>query len=385
MTRPPDNAERAAYVALVASLSIVQINLLAAQASFGVAAIAWLLVAFRERRAPVPAFFWPLALFGAATLASAAFSEDPRASLVDCKQLVLFLMVPMVARLARGPRAMTALNSILVVGAIGALIGVAEYALFGFDDLHRRPTGSLSHYMTYSGVIMLALSSAVARLVYYPDQRVWPAIAVPAMCVALAVTFARNAWIGTVAAVTTILGARRLRLLAAVPIVVGLCLLIAPAGIRNRALSIFDPSNPTNRDRVAMLTIGRRIVADHPWFGVGPDQIKVVYAAYRPPDAVNPTNPHLHNVPMNIAAERGLPALAVWLWFIAAAAAPLWRQVREGPAQAIAAAGLAAIVAMLAAGLFEYNFGDSEFLMLFLGLITLPFAARARSIDPEGR
>jgi hypothetical protein len=29
---------------------------------------------------------------------------------------------------------------------------------------------------------------------------------------------------------------------------------------------------------------------------------------------------------------------------------------------------------MLAAGLFEYNFGDSEFLMLFLVLITLPYA-----------
>ena len=29
---------------------------------------------------------------------------------------------------------------------------------------------------------------------------------------------------------------------------------------------------------------------------------------------------------------------------------------------------------MLAAGLFEYNFGDSEFLMLFLMLVTLPFA-----------
>jgi hypothetical protein len=33
------------------------------------------------------------------------------------------------------------------------------------------------------------------------------------------------------------------------------------------------------------------------------------------------------------------------------------------------------VVAMLSAGLFEYNFGDSEFLMLFLGLVTLPFAA----------
>jgi hypothetical protein len=40
-----------------------------------------------------------------------------------------------------------------------------------------------------------------------------------------------------------------------------------------------------------------------------------------------------------------------------------------------AAAALAAVAAMLAAGLFEYNFGDSEFLMLFLVLVTLPFAA----------
>jgi hypothetical protein len=37
--------------------------------------------------------------------------------------------------------------------------------------------------------------------------------------------------------------------------------------------------------------------------------------------------------------------------------------------------GLGAVAAMLAAGMFEYNFGDSEFLMLFLVLVTLPFAA----------
>ena len=41
----------------------------------------------------------------------------------------------------------------------------------------------------------------------------------------------------------------------------------------------------------------------------------------------------------------------------------------------LTATALAALVAMLTAGLFEYNFGDSEFLMLFLLLITLPFAA----------
>ena len=41
----------------------------------------------------------------------------------------------------------------------------------------------------------------------------------------------------------------------------------------------------------------------------------------------------------------------------------------------LAAAGMGALVAMLAAGLSEYNFGDSEFLMLLLVLMTLPFAA----------
>ena len=42
------------------------------------------------------------------------------------------------------------------------------------------------------------------------------------------------------------------------------------------------------------------------------------------------------------------------------------------------------MAAMLAAGLFEYNFGDSEFLMLFLVLVTLPFAALPRR-DLTGR
>jgi hypothetical protein len=37
------------------------------------------------------------------------------------------------------------------------------------------------------------------------------------------------------------------------------------------------------------------------------------------------------------------------------------------------AAALAALLGMVAAGLFEYNFGDSEVVTLFLYLLTLPF------------
>ena len=103
----------------------------------------------------------------------------------------------------------------------------------------------------------------------------------------------------------------------------------------------------------------------------------MAYADYRPENGVNETNPHLHNVPLQIAAERGLPALVLWGWFIAAVVGDLTRRLREPATRAPAAAGLAAIAAMLAAGLFEYNFGDSEFLMLLLVLVTLPAASAA--------
>jgi O-antigen ligase len=78
---------------------------------------------------------------------------------------------------------------------------------------------------------------------------------------------------------------------------------------------------------------------------------------------------------MQIAAERGLPALVLWLLFVVVAATGLWRIRRDPAVRPLAAAGLSAIAAMLVAGTSEYNFGDSEFLMLFLLVITLPFAA----------
>jgi O-antigen ligase len=106
-----------------------------------------------------------------------------------------------------------------------------------------------------------------------------------------------------------------------------------------------------------------------------------VYEQYRPDYAVNKSNPHLHNVPLQIAAERGVLALAAWLAFMGVLALGLFRMFRRGGDRTLAATGLAAMAAMLSAGLFEYNFGDSEFLMMFLVLVTLPFAA-ARAGEP---
>jgi putative inorganic carbon (hco3(-)) transporter len=72
-----------------------------------------------------------------------------------------------------------------------------------------------------------------------------------------------------------------------------------------------------------------------------------------------------------------VPAFAIWLWFLVALVRDLWARVRTtGDVDRYLAAGaLAAVAALLTAGLFEYNFGDSEVLMLFLILVTLPAAA----------
>jgi O-antigen ligase len=311
-------------------------------------------------------------------------SADPMYSLERAKQFLLFLVVPVTMRLARGTRADKVVDVVIALGAIAAIVGIVQWAALGYDE-QNRPRGTLGHWMTYSGLLMLVVCAAVSRLIFAERKQrwIWPAVAVPSLLVALIASLTRNAWIGTLAGAGTLMAIRSKRLLMILPVVIVAALLVP--SIRTRALSSFDPNFPGNADRVAMLTAGVAIVKDHPLFGVGMNMMPREYLKYRTAgarDSAGATEPetrsHLHNVPMQIAAERGLPALAAWLWFVFAAAVGLWRLVRHGNHKAVAGAGFAALVAMVAAGLFEHNFGDSEFLILFLALITLPFAAEER-------
>jgi O-antigen ligase len=378
MTSPSDDLlRRAGFVLVAISLAATQWSLFVAQLGLYLAAIIWMVLNSRQGRwRELPPFMLPLLAYAGWTLVSAAASVDPGASFLDSKQLVLFLMVPVVATFARGALAGRTIDVIIVAGSAAALVGIAQYSLQGYDTLDNRATGPLSHWMTFSGGLMLVTCAALARLFYMGREWIWPAIAVPALVVALFYSLTRNAMVGLVAAVGVLMAERNWRLLLALPILGVIFAVAAPGIVLTRVQSIGDMSDPATRDRIAMLRSGVHMVTDNPLTGVGPDMVKVVYAHYRDRDAVNETNPHLHNVPMQIAAERGLPALALWLWFVVVASRDLWRQLRTGEHKAVAGAGVAAMVAMLVAGQFEYNFGDSEFLLLFLGLITLPYAAR---------
>jgi len=385
---PPDfsivtRLERAGLLATLGIAGALQLSIALAQSLLALAVVCWLTVTIVKREAfQVPRFFWPLAGLAAVTLVSAGLSPDPRVSVADTKQLLLFLMVPLTYRFVRGNSGATLLLVVVSVGAASAAFGIVQYGILHYDHLGQRPRGTLGHYMTYSGLLMLVIGVALAQLLFGKRDRTWAALVMPALAVAVALTFTRSAWVGACTAAATLLALKDFRLMAVLPVVAALFVATAPASVTARFASIFDLEDPTNRDRVAMVREGERMIRQHPFFGVGPNMVEVVYEIYRDPNAVETINPHLHNVPMQIAAERGLPALGLWLAFVALVIYDLGRGFRSGRLPAVsAAAGLAAMVSMLAAGLFEYNFGDSEFLMLLLLLITVPFAASFPATD----
>jgi putative inorganic carbon (HCO3(-)) transporter len=377
---------RVALIGLALTVAAVQFSIAIAEIFLAVTLAAWVVMLVVERRQPsAPPWMLPLMLYAVWTMASAALSPDLATSLSECKQLVLLLLVPLTYEIVDEPSAMILTTIILSAAACSAVVGIGQYSILHYDNLGQRPRGTLGMYMTFSGLMMLALGLALARALFMTRSRLWPALVMPALAVVLALTFTRNAWVGACCAAALLLMMRDFRLTAALPVVAAIFFATAPVQILQRFYSMFNLQDLTISDRFAMMRAGKEIIRDHPVFGVGPNQIEHVYPQYRDAGAVTETISHLHNVPLQIAAERGLPAVVLWLWFIGAvtvSAVTLFRHApREGPLRFLSATALASVVAMFAAGMTEHNFGDSEFQILFLVLITLPFAvARTRQV-----
>ena len=125
------------------------------------------------------------------TLVSAA-SRSIRSRASAIEQLVLYSDGADRVRLARGP-ARTRQRDCRARRRRGAR-GHRQYAALGTTSTPAA-AGLLSHYMTYSGVLMLVVCTAAARLLFYRNARSGR-LAVPALLVALVATQTRNAWIG---------------------------------------------------------------------------------------------------------------------------------------------------------------------------------------------
>jgi O-antigen ligase len=366
-------------------LALIQISIAASQIVLTFVLLLWLyqLAVGKAEMVRLP-LDWPLGLFAVFSIASAIFSFEPAESFASVKKLTLlavpYLMVSAVRRTSTLERLVLVL---IVVADIGALFALWQYFFGDLGDINHRIRGFMSHYMTFAGLLMGVSVLAFAQLLFHPGntrtqkrgRRAFLSASLVLILVALALSLTRSAWIGVLVSASLLCFLRDKRLLIGIPILLFAAAALVPKDVEMRVRSFVRPDR-SGRDRVYMLQSGLQMSANHPWFGVGPNMVKTVYPIYRLKGAPQLQNIHLHNNVVQIAAERGIPCLAAWTWLMAVG---IWWSIKayrhtpsESSERALSAGVLALLVAGMTAGLFEYNFGDSEFLMLFLLAMAIP-------------
>ncbi len=338
----------------------------------------------------------PLAALFLWTLASILLSGHIAQGWEGVRKFYLFLMLLLTASTVRSRAHMRA----LVWGLTATTTLSAAWSLVQFVHKYRaahdagldfrlaytageRITGFMSHWMTLSGeeMIVLVWLAALVLLGGSLRGRV-PLIAAGALiAVSLAAGYTRSMWMGTALGAAYLIWQRDRRWLAVLPAIALLILAVNPAGIGSRLISAWHPAGDvdSNRFRVICRHTALAMMRAHPWFGVGPGQVRPQFLSYIPADEPRPLPPgayiHMHNTYLQFAAERGIPALAALLWLLGKMLWDLVRAARRRRDDWMPHAALAVTIAVMAAGWYEHNLGNGEVLPLFLAAVGAGYAA----------
>jgi len=353
------------------SISIVQIFLT-------LALLSWLLLLLqKKRRLAFPSFFWPLLVYAWLSLVSSIYSVNTEISFKDSRELLLYSLILIVfTAFTRRDDIELLFVALLGSGFINTAYSIA-YFIFKADP-GQRVKGFMGHYMTQAGLLILFGAVAMGFIFLGRGrQRLLWAAGLALSSIALILTLTRSGWIGLAVALCVGLLLWKPKTLILVPVLAGLVFFVSPKPVKDRALSIFSFREFSNMARVEYIRAGIKIIKDFPWLGTGPDTVDMVFQ--NPKYGLEESykrNVHLHNNIIQIAAERGIATLLAWLTFVVTAFVSLARLVKKRAKGLLApaAGALAALAAFIAAGFFEYNFGDSEVSTLLLFIITIPFA-----------
>ncbi len=351
-----------------------------------------------------------LGFFFLAFVLSALFSDDPLHSFRSLKRLLRFAYVPLVFTWLGRSQVEGTLRWIHTFVIVSAGYAVLQYFWLMDVDLLNRITGFMGHWMTFAGQLMFATLSLAGYLFWkgrpqadtaQPGKAKAPSakqtIALEGskarsflwggglvlMLWTLVLTMTRSAWAGVVAGGLVLLTFIRWKW-----VLIGLAGLVVvvltlPQPFRDRLESGLDATDTTTRIRGELLQTGARMIGANPWFGVGPGLLSRSSLDYRSHEEFPDwAYQHLHNNLFQIGAELGLFALAAWLalWlWVVRDLIGLYRQSSDEFSRYLALNGAVAVVAFQVAGLFEYNFGDAEIVILLLFLITAPYAVQARA------
>jgi hypothetical protein len=148
----------------------------------------------------------------------------------------------------------------------------------------------------------------------------------------------------------------------------GILILLLGIGVvwRTRAHGALSLQDPSASSRVQVAKVAAQRVILHPLFGHGMDAMHEHWNEWGFPgkDMLD-----AHSTPIQIAFDRGLPGLGMWLWLMCVfyrLAAQTEKRLRgESPAiHGLAVGIIGALAGFLLSSLVNYNFGDSEVALL---------------------
>ena len=251
---------------------------------------------------------------------------------------------------------------------------------------HRfRASGWTRHYETFSELLQmiaqLALGIALANLRNHGTNKYFKLglIATAILGVGIALTAMRTVLVAFVIGASVIAwrslrGSPKVVFTAALFLVVGFGAVVIWQTRATNALSLRDPSSSL---RVQVARIGLSRIKQHPVFGHGMDAMHLHWTEWGFPGT---DMLHMHSTPLQIAFDRGLPMLALWLWLMIAFWIYVWRSVKAASERSdtnsygILLGILGALTGFLASSIVNYNYGDSEVAMLFWWLMGISMA-----------
>jgi putative inorganic carbon (hco3(-)) transporter len=380
-------------VALCAA-AFIQVSIAASQVLLGIGIL--LLLVFRQKLA-FPRIWTPLVCLFLWTALADVLSPDPWLGRAQIKKFFVFLLIPLIYMVFREQFAK--IYYLVVAWAVGAvasaLTAIVQFWRHGHESyisyVGQRITGFESHWMTFGGLQLLVMLMLLAHW-FFARKRMplWVYSSVAILGVAILLGGTRSIWIAALPAVLYLVWMWQPKMILAVPVLAAIGFLVAPSNVRVRLLSLAKPQEniDSNRFRAVTRATGMEMIKAHPWFGLGPEEIKRNFDSYVPASVAKPLPVgfygHLHNIYLQYAAERGIPGLLCVLWLVGLAAYDAIRGLMrldkgERSQERFLLQGLIAVtIGILIEGLAEYNLGDSEVLMMYLSIVALSYAALAQ-------
>jgi len=408
MIRLEPASSRAAFWLTGGSAVAVLFSIAASQILLALALCALLVSGTKLRLPPIRL---PLVLFMLGTVVSLALSGDPVSGWPQIRKFFVwftllvvcstFRELPNVRRLVLCWAGAAALSAVLGLVQFGAKYRGASYAGKSSYEYYvgKRIAGFMSHWMTFGGEIMIVSLLLAAFLFFSPFARkkllMFALLCALPLAAALVLGLTRSIWLASGAAGLYLVWCWRRRLLLAVPVVLVAGLWLAPGSVRSRAVSIIRPRKEidSNQHRIVCWRTGWQMIKAHPIFGLGPEQVGVQFNRYVPSDIPRPLPEgwygHLHNIYIHYAAERGVPTMLMLVWLLVKILFDFLVAIRRlppGPSDArfLLHGAVAVVLAIMIAGVFELNLGDSEVLAMFLVAVGCGYAARDEVMGAGG-